>query len=153
MNLQTLLDNFPIKDFQTESEVRPVYEVLTNLRKREISDKKLVKFKDLEEESRQGASCNQLFAYFLIRLISVCNNDEATKTFIQEAVILLCLLRKFLNEKGFQLSQDGNFTHKPSYQVEFCSAKNNQLRVLASNTALSSFFYEYYPCYLSNVLR
>lgn len=153
MNLQLLLEIFPSKDFQAESDYKPIFEVLAQLRKKETTERRQVKIKDLEADISQGATCNQLFAYFLLKFALNCGQDESLRVFIQEASIVMCLLRRFLNEKGYQLSQEGNFTHKPNQVVEYCSGKNNSIKVLTTESGLSSFFYEWYPCYLSNVLR
>ena len=83
----------------------------------------------------------------------MCSLDEPSKIFVQELTIVMSLLRKFLNEKGYQLGQEGSFSHKPSQAVEYCSNKNNSISVLMADTALGSFFYENFPCYFSNILR
>ena len=127
--------------------------MLTQIRRKENTDRKLVRVKDLEAEISQGVTCNQLFAYFLLKLAFNCGQDDYSKVFLEEATIVMCLLRRFLNEKGYQLSQEGNFNHKPNQIVEYCSGKNNNIIVLSTESGLGSFFYEFYPCFLTNILR
>lgn len=144
---------FPKDCFAAESEYKSILDILVQLEKRESSDRRPWRIRDLEAEAGQGASCNQLFAYFILKLALVCGTDAASVNFIQEAILVICLLRKYLNEKGYQLNQEGNFNHKPSLDAEYCAGKNNPISVLTADTGLSSFFYEYFPCYFSNLLR
>lgn len=153
MDLKLLLTIFPKDSFAAESEYKSILDILVQLEKRENSDRRAWKIRDLETEASQGASCNQLFAYFILKLALICGTDQASIIFVQEACIMVCLLRKYLNQKGYQLNQEGNFNHKPSLDAEYCSGKNNPVSVLTTDAGLSSFFYEFFPCYFSNLLR
>ena len=150
-----MLDLFPTKYFQKESDYKPLWDILNLLKRRDQSEKRGFKLKDLETEASQGVSCNQLLVFFLLKLSSLCNHDEASSEFLQETAIMLVLIRKFLNEKGyiFLSGEESSFGPKSNTASEFCSNKNNNISVLMVDGALGSFFYEFYPCYLSNVLR
>lgn len=149
-----MLEKFPARELQSESDYKPVLDVLGQLRRREQHDRRSLKMKDLENElSQQGTTCNQLIAYFLYKLATYCSREDNALYFMQESILAMLILRKFLNEKGYQLTQMGSFMHKPQNGTEFCSNKTSNFSVLLENNNLGRFLLEYYPCYLSSVVR
>lgn len=149
-----MIEKFPTRELHSESDYKPVLDVLGQLRRREQHDRKNLKMKDLESElSQHGTTCNQLIAYFLYKLATYCSREENALYFMQESILVLLILRKFLNEKGYQLAQMGGFMHKPLNGTEFCSNKTNNFSVLLENNNLGRFLLEYYPCYFSSVVR
>jgi hypothetical protein len=77
------------------------------------------------------------------------HEEGSERSFLEEGIIIVCLIRKFLNQKGYRLA-GADFNSAANYP-EYCSIKKNSVAVLAEG--LDEFFYESFPCYLSNILR
>ena len=126
-------------------------EILFELSNKENIEKRPLKIRDLEEDAEQSLSCNHYFAYFLVKISFMCNLDDSSRLFVQEATIIICLLRKFLNEKGYELAKKQNKSQATNPLTDYCSGSNNHIEIITYG--LSQFYYEIFPYYLSNILR
>lgn len=111
------------------------------------------KYRDLDLPTTQNISINCILAHFIGRLgmslPSIDDKYQNERRFLEEAIIVVCLVRKFLNEKGYRLA--GAEGSSAANYPEYCSIKKNTVDVLVQG--LDEFFYESYPCYWSNILR
>lgn len=153
MGIEDVLELFPTKQFQHESEYKPILDCLVDLKKKIGADKKGQKYRDLDLPTNQSLTINNILAHFIARFGMSCTpiscQQQNEPSFFEEVIIVVCLIRKFLNEKGYRLAntEGSSVANYP----EYCSIKKNSIEVLTEG--LEEFFFESYPCYLSNILR
>ena len=150
------MEVFPTKQFQHESEFKGILDFLIDLKKKLGQERRGQRYKDIELPTNQSMCINSIFAYFIARLgMSIplltypINEEGLERNFLEESIIIVCLVRKFLNEKGYSLA--GVDLNSVTNYPEYCSIKKNSVEVLIDG--LDEFFYESFPCYLSNILR
>ena len=149
MTLEKLLDIFPKKEFQHESDYKPLFDHLLELRKKEQFERKIYKSKDFDLLGKEGLTCDMVFACFLGKLASNCCQDDQAKTFLNEAVIIVSLMRKLLNDRGYLVSQLSS--EEKNQTQEFCQLSQDKISIIIE--LLPEFLFELFPCYLSNILR
>lgn len=149
MDLDTLLGIFPTKQFRTETEFKPILEYIQELKKRLWNEKRYLRLKDFDMNTSQGVPCNKIFAFFAIRLSLTCSTDRSARKFMEEVIIILCLFRRFLNDRGYKFCKTD--LHPGLINPEYCSSKRNPIQALLDGQ--SEFFLDCFPCYLSHILR
>jgi hypothetical protein len=147
--LEALLASFPTKQFRAESEFKPILEGIQEFRKRLSNERRMPSLKDLDLQIANGVSCNKILAYFLVRLSVACGSDRLSRLFLEEAIIVICMVRRFLNERGYKLFESE--IQACLSNSEYCAVKKNPIDVFV--VGQGEFFFEFFPCYLSQSLR
>ena len=147
IEVSRIIQNFPNETFQNEGYYKPILDYLFELELDEMLEHHIsVQDRLYILKDKKNPTINQILGLFIEIMSSYLIFDDREISFMREFIIVVCLVRRLLNSRGYSISGKAS-----NLKQEYCSHPENSIGIITSLTDV--FVEELYPCYLSEVVK